>query len=56
MGIGLSDIVHFNEDYLILRLKFDAAITGTAGTTNVMIDLQNDKENPAYYLVDLGLH
>jgi len=56
VGIGLANIVYFNEDFVVLHLEFDAAITGTAGSTNVIIDLQEDRENPTYYLVDLGLH
>ncbi|MEI3614238.1 hypothetical protein [Pseudogracilibacillus sp. SO30301A] len=56
VGIGLADIVYFNEDFVILYLNFKAAITGTAGSTNVIVDFQEDRENPTIYLVDLGLH
>lgn len=55
VGIGLASIVYFNEDYVVLHLSYDAHITGTAGSTNVIIDLQEDKENPVFYLVDLGI-
>ncbi|WP_080874095.1 hypothetical protein [Oceanobacillus timonensis] len=55
VGIGRSKIVYFNENFIVLRLKYKGAITGSAGSTNVIIDLQEDKENPTYYLVDLGM-
>ncbi|WP_080874094.1 hypothetical protein [Oceanobacillus timonensis] len=55
VGIRLASIVYFNENFIILSLEFAGAFTGTAGSTNVIIDLQEDKDNPAYYLVDLGL-
>ncbi|GIO24153.1 hypothetical protein [Oceanobacillus sp. J11TS1] len=54
-GIRLADIAYFNENCIILSLEFAEAITGSAGSTNVIIDLQEDKNNPTYYLVDLGL-
>ncbi|MBY7142362.1 hypothetical protein KFZ56_04480 [Virgibacillus sp. NKC19-3] len=55
VGIGRSKIVYFNEDFIVLHLKYKGAITGSAGSTNVIIDLQEDKDNPTYYLVDLKL-
>lgn len=55
VGIGLANIVYFNEDYIVLFLAFNSAVTGSAGSTNVIVDFQEDKENPTLYLVDLGL-
>jgi len=54
-GIRLADIVFFNENFIILNLEFAGAFTGSAGSTNVIVDLQEDKDNPTYYLVDLRL-
>ncbi|MEI3604357.1 hypothetical protein SPD48_01515 [Pseudogracilibacillus sp. SE30717A] len=55
VGIGSANTVYFNEDLIVIHLEFDAAITGTAGSTNVIIDLQKNKDNPIFYLVDLGI-
>ncbi|MBY7142363.1 hypothetical protein KFZ56_04485 [Virgibacillus sp. NKC19-3] len=55
VGIGIAKIAYFDEDFIILSLQFDSAFVGTAGSTNVIVDLQEDKGNPAYYLVDLRL-
>ena len=54
-GISNEKIVYFNEDYLVLFLKFSGPITGSTGETNIIIDFQEDKENPTYYLVDLNI-
>ena len=54
-GVGISDIVYFNEDFVVLRLKYNGIIVGDAGATNVIIDLQGDPNNPTAYLVDLGI-
>ncbi|MEI3604358.1 hypothetical protein SPD48_01520 [Pseudogracilibacillus sp. SE30717A] len=54
--VSIGKVKYFNEDFIILYLNFKAAITGTAGSTNVIIDFQEDRENPTIYLVDLGLH
>lgn len=54
--VSIGKVKYFNEDFVILYFKFKAAITGTAGSTNVFVDFQEDRENPTIYLVDLGLH
>ncbi|MGG3804199.1 hypothetical protein [Metabacillus fastidiosus] len=54
-GIGLADINYFNEKYVVLSLTYNGKVVGEAGFTNVIIDLQNDKTSPIFYLVDLGL-
>ncbi|MGG3924385.1 hypothetical protein ABET51_00095 [Metabacillus fastidiosus] len=54
-GIGSATINYFNENYLVLRLEYNGKFVGTAGVTNVMIDFQEDKENPTFYLVDLDI-
>ncbi|MEI3614239.1 hypothetical protein [Pseudogracilibacillus sp. SO30301A] len=53
VGIGSANTVYFNEDLIVIHLEFDAAITGTAGSTNVIIDLQENKDKPIFYLVNL---
>ena len=55
VGINQASVVYFNRDFVILSLSYDSAITGTAGSTNVIVDFQEDRENPSFYLVDLGL-
>ncbi|MED4533252.1 hypothetical protein [Metabacillus fastidiosus] len=55
-GIGIANINYFNKDYVILNLNYNAKFVGTAGGTNVIIDLQKSKENPVFYLVDLELN
>ncbi|MEI3614240.1 hypothetical protein [Pseudogracilibacillus sp. SO30301A] len=54
--VSIGKVKYFNEDFVIVYLNFKAAIAGTAGSTNVIIDFQEDWENPTIYLVDLGLH
>ena len=54
--VSIGKITYFNEDFVVLFLEFKAAITGEAGSTNVIIDFQKDRENPKMYLVDLGIH
>ncbi|MBO1001781.1 hypothetical protein ACFSKI_10825 [Pseudogracilibacillus auburnensis] len=54
--VSIGKVNYFNEDIIVLFLEFKAAITGTAGSTNVIVDFQENRENPTFYLVDLGLH
>ena len=44
-------VMYLNERYAVLHVNFALAITGTAGSTNVIVDLKDD----TVYLVDLGL-
>ncbi|WP_210470955.1 hypothetical protein [Sporosarcina sp. 6E9] len=53
--MGIVKINYFNKDYIVLSIKFDGIIVGEAGFTNVIIDLQDDKDNPTAYLVDMGI-
>lgn len=52
-GPGLSSINYFDEDFIVLRIDYDGPIVGTAGGSNVIIDLRENKENPTAYIVDL---
>lgn len=52
-GNASVEVNYFNEDYIVLRLNYKGEFVGTAGATNLIIDLQHDKK--IYYLVDLGL-
>ncbi|QUW20280.1 hypothetical protein JSQ81_10350 [Sporosarcina sp. Marseille-Q4063] len=54
-GAGIVKINYFNKDYIVLSIKFDGVIVGEAGFTNVIIDLQDDHDNPTAYLVDLSI-
>lgn len=54
--VSVADIVYFREDYIVLFANFNLPLVGTAGDTNIIIDLQEDKENPTFHVVDLGLH
>ncbi|MEC2075128.1 hypothetical protein [Metabacillus fastidiosus] len=54
-GIGSADVNYFNENYIVLRLRYNGKFVGTAGLTNVIIDFQENKEKPTFYLVDLDL-
>lgn len=55
IDISIADIVYFNKDYIVLFLEFAGPITGSVGSTNVIIDLQEDKNHPLFYIVDLDL-
>src|SRR5699024_2581615 len=54
-SISIGKVVYFDEDLVILFLNFNAPVAGKAGQTNVIIDFQEDKANPTYYLVDLDI-
>ncbi|MGG3797572.1 hypothetical protein [Metabacillus fastidiosus] len=55
-GIGIAEINYFNKDYVVLNLEYNGKFVGTAGGTNVIIDLQENKKTPAFYLVNLELN
>src|SRR5699024_2643257 len=42
-----------SEDLIVLKLQFQAPITGSAGQFNVFVDFSEDPENPTIYLVDI---
>lgn len=52
--VSTGKVVYFSEDWIVLFIEYNAPITGTSGSTNVLIDLQ-DKENPTFYVVDLDI-
>ncbi|MGG0855785.1 hypothetical protein [Metabacillus fastidiosus] len=54
-GIGLAAINYFNENYIVLSLTYKGRVVGTAGSINVLIDFQKNKQKPTFYLVDLGI-
>ncbi|MGE8078338.1 hypothetical protein [Peribacillus loiseleuriae] len=53
-GVSFANINYFNENYIVLGLNYTGIVVGTAGYTNVIVDLQDKKELTAY-LVDLGI-
>lgn len=54
-GISISKVVYLDENLVILYLSYKGPFVGTAGQTNVIIDL-SDQENLTYYLEDLDLN
>ncbi|NPC94626.1 hypothetical protein HOO54_20950 [Bacillus sp. WMMC1349] len=52
---GIAHISYFNKDFVVLSISYNGFIVGTAGSTNVLIDLQKNKNQPTAYLVDLGI-
>lgn len=52
--VSAGKVIYFSEDFIVLFINYNAPITGTSGSTNVLIDLQ-DKENPIFHVVDLDL-
>lgn len=54
-NVSTGKVTYFKENFVVLFLNYTAPVAGTAGSTNVLIDL-TEKENPTYYVVDLGLH
>ncbi|WP_253907725.1 hypothetical protein [Bacillus sp. WMMC1349] len=54
-GISIADISYFNENFVVLSLTYNGIIVGTAGSVNVLIDLQRSKKQPTAYLVDLNI-
>ena len=53
--INQANVVYFNNDFIVLYLRYGGAFTGSAGSTNVIVDFQEDQDHPTFYLVDLGL-
>ncbi|KRT90038.1 hypothetical protein [Bacillus glycinifermentans] len=51
----IANIQYFNEDYVVLYISYHGKTIGTAGSVNVLIDLQKNKKQPTAYLVDLGI-
>jgi len=54
-GVSSASIHYFNEDYVVLNLSYHGVMVGTAGSVNVLLDLQKNKKQPTAYLVDLGI-
>lgn len=52
---GDARILYFAEDYIVYYYSYKGFITGKAGSTNVIVDLQEDQEKPTFYLNDLGI-
>ncbi|WP_065644357.1 hypothetical protein [Bacillus paralicheniformis] len=50
-GTSIAEINYFNQDFVVLSLNYRGKFVGTAGFTNVIIDLKNDTA----YLVDLDI-
>ncbi|MFO6496729.1 hypothetical protein ACINLD_10915 [Bacillus sp. z60-11] len=51
----IANIHYFNKDYVVLYISYHGKTIGTAGSVNVLIDLQKNKKQPTAYLVDLGI-
>lgn len=51
----IANIQYFNKDYVVLYISYYGKTIGTAGSVNVLIDLQKNKQQPTAYLVDLGI-
>ncbi len=51
----IANIQYFNKDYVVLYISYHGKTIGTAGSVNVLIDLQKNKQQPTAYLVDLGI-
>ncbi|MEC0722242.1 hypothetical protein P8882_18495 [Bacillus haynesii] len=51
----IANIQYFNEDYVVLFISYHGKMIGTAGSLNVLIDLQKNRKQPTAYLVDLGI-
>ena len=51
----IANVQYFNENYVVLFISYHGKMIGTAGSLNVLIDLQKNKKQPTAYLVDLGV-
>ncbi|MEC0761208.1 hypothetical protein P8898_02440 [Bacillus haynesii] len=51
----IANIHYFNKDYVVLYISYHGKTIGTAGSVNVLVDLQKNKNQPTAYLVDLGI-
>ncbi|MDA1476869.1 hypothetical protein [Bacillus changyiensis] len=54
-GASFIEILYFKEDYIVLDVLYSGMIVGTAGSANVLIDLQKSKKQPTVYFADLGI-
>lgn len=50
-----AKVYYFSKEMIVLELSYEAFLFGSAGSTNVLIDLQEDKEHPTAYIIDLGI-
>ena len=55
-NVTTAKVVYFAEDYAVIYANFAGPYIGNAGATNIIVDLQEDKNNPTFYVVDLNLH
>ncbi|MCY7769301.1 hypothetical protein MOB66_04675 [Bacillus haynesii] len=53
--VSFAQIIYFNEDYVAVNILYNGIIVGTAGSFNVLIDLQKNKKQPTAYMVDLDI-
>lgn len=54
-GSANGKIVYFSEDIVLLYINYTSKFPTGTHRTNVIIDLQEDKQNPLIYLIDLGV-
>ncbi|MGE7669749.1 hypothetical protein [Peribacillus sp. NPDC097077] len=54
-SVNFAHINFFYDDLIVLSVDYEAKVVGTAGFTNVLIDLNEDSDNSKAYLVDLGV-
>ena len=55
-NVTTAKVVYLAEDYVVIYANFAGPYIGNAGATNIIVDLQEDKNNPTFYVVDLNLH
>ncbi len=55
-GASYSNILYFNNDYVVLGINYNAKEIGTEGFANVLIDLQDDQEKPFAYVENLAIN
>src|SRR5699024_959855 len=58
IGTKVSDkhrnVVYFNNELIVISVRYDAIFFGMAGVTNVMIDFSENQDNPKMYILDLS--
>ncbi len=52
---SIAKPIYFNGDYIMYTFSYNAILFGSAGNVNVIVDLQDNPENPTFYLFNFRI-
>lgn len=50
-----AKLIYFNEDYAMYTFSFEGILFGSGGNVNVIVDLQENPEDPTFYLFNFRI-